>query len=163
VADLLDLAGSFNIATGNLVTDSAQLENLLVEGVRRFNAAAPREFELTGTTFDREPTDLEAAILVVEATLAFIDGESLKYSLNAVVVSNAAGRTDLTGIELGLAKRRKEIIDNYLTPLLNRLKGGAFGVFADIAGTELGETLPFAIGAPYSVVLLLPGWPGVVA
>lgn len=111
--------------------------NLLRAGVEAFNAEAPMTFTLTGTTLDRDATAVERRLIVLFAAWAWVRGRALDTSTQAIVHSNVAGRTDLSGIELGLAKRTKEWRDE-IDNLLQRLLEPA--IMGDVHAEEMGET-----------------------
>jgi len=140
--DLTELRPSLNIETGKMLT-SDELDELLTEGLLTFNAAIPRPFELgSDLTVDRDMTPREKRAYVLWCAVMFFDQKSTEWSLNAVKHRNAAGATDLTGVEFALAKRRKELMDQQLTPLMAELN--QVGVTTEVKVQELGESLDFA-------------------
>ena len=139
--DLGELEASLDLETGQQLT-SLDLQDLLINGVFPFNAAAGIPFELTGTTLDRDATALEKQLLIMFAVLVFLDREVIKYSQQAIVHSNVAGRTDLTGIEFALGKRRKELLER-MAPLLAQLTAST-GPASEVIVEEVGETLTYA-------------------
>jgi hypothetical protein len=64
----------------------------------------------------------------------------MKYSRQAIIHSNVAGRTDLSGIEFALGKRRKELLEQ-IAALLAQLNAGS--AVSEVFAEELGETLPY--------------------
>jgi hypothetical protein len=142
--DLTELRESLDIETGRLLHDTPdQLDVLLTEGLRPFNAQITRPFSLVSAlTIDRPMDEREERAYVLWCAVMFIDQESLKWSMNAVKHKNAAGSSDLTGVEFALAKRRKEIFEQQLGPLLKQL--GSTAVVSEVKAQELGETLQFA-------------------
>lgn len=153
VTDLGDLEPFLNVELGGGVTAASQpvgtLDriNLLKAGVLAFNAEAPWQFAFgVGTKLDREATETEKRLLVLYAAWAWVRGRALDTSTDAIVHSNVAGRTDLSGIELGLAKRTKEWrLD--IDALLPRLTEPA--IARDVVAEELGETKDFSLSNPY--------------
>lgn len=150
--DLGELEPYLNVELGGGVASSTQpvgtLDriNLLKAGVAAFNAEAPVQFELSyGTQLDRDATALEKRLIVLFAAWAWVRGRALDSSTQAIVHSNVAGRTDLSGIELGLAKRTKEWREEIdrLMPLLTQPV-----VDADTHAEELGETKDFTAVNP---------------
>lgn len=122
--------------------------NILKAGVAAFNAEAPQSFSLTGTTLDREATDVEKRLIVLFAAWAWVRGRALDMSTKAIVHSNVAGRTDLSGIELGLAKRAKEWRTD-IDALLPRLLEPA--IAEQVHAEEMGETKDLLITQPTSI------------
>jgi hypothetical protein len=122
--------------------------NLLKAGVAAFNAEAPTIFTLTGVTLDREATDLEKRLIVLFSAWAWVRGRALDTSTTAIVHSNVAGRTDLSGIELGLAKRTKEWRED-IDRLLPRLLEPA--IMSDVHAEELGESKDFVLNPSPSI------------
>ena len=151
--DLGDLEPFLNVELGGGVTAASQPVgtmdriNLLKAGVLAFNAETPWEFSYaSGTRLDREATQTEQRLLVLYAALAWVRGRALDTSNNAIVHSNVAGRTDLTGIELGLAKRTKEWRDE-INWLMTRLTEPS--IARDVHAEELGDTKDISTTRPY--------------
>jgi hypothetical protein len=151
--DLGELEPLLNVELGGGVTAASQpvgtLDriNLLKAGVAAFNAEAPLEFEFaSGTRLDREATAVEKRLIVLFSAWAWVRGRALDTSGDAIVHSNVAGRTDLTGIELGLAKRTKEWRDD-IDRLLSRLTEPA--IAKEVLAEELGETKDVLLTRPY--------------
>lgn len=136
--DLNALVSQLKIETGGTLTTSTLLD-LLVNGVGLYNADGPQSFAVTGTLLDRDATDLEKRAIVLFAAVGYLGQRAVAESENAIVHSNVAGRTDLGGVEWALSKRRKEILDDQLGPLMERLKSVA--VCGDVYAAEIGESL----------------------
>lgn len=139
--DLTSLRPLLDIETGSEL-DAIKLQALLIAGVHIFNAHAGQSFTLDGTAIDRDATSTEQRAIILFATLAYLDEQIIRASKNAVVVSDVAGKTDLSGVEFALSKRRKELFEQQITPLMKRITGRA--VIEDISVHELGETLELA-------------------
>jgi hypothetical protein len=140
--DLTELRALLDIETGKML-EPADRDEILVEGLTTFNANIPRPFEIVDEmTVDRDMTDREKRAYVLWCAVMFFDMESTRWSLRAVKHRNAAGSTDMTGVEFALAKRRKELFEQQLTPILQELRSEA--VVSETKVQELGETLEFA-------------------
>lgn len=146
--DLGELEPFLNVELGGGVEEASQpvgtLDriNLLRAGVAAFNAEAPTAFSYgLGTKLDRDANDVEKRLVVLFAAWAWVRGRALDSSANAIVHSNVAGRTDLSGLELGLAKRAKEWREE-INMLLDRLTSPA--VMGEVHAEELGETKDIA-------------------
>ena len=143
MTDLGELEPFLNVELGSGVTAASQplgtLDriNLLKAGVEAFNAEAPMYFTLTGVKLDRDATAIERRLIVLFSAWAWVRGRALDTSTQAIVHSNVAGRTDLSGIELGLSKRSKEWRAD-IDALLPRLLEPA--VMNDVHAEEMGET-----------------------
>jgi hypothetical protein len=143
MTDLGELEPFLNVELGGGIAADSQpvgtLDriNLLRAGVEAFNAEAPMIFTLTGVKLDRDAMSVERRLIVLFSAWAWVRGRALDMSTQAIVHSNVAGRTDITGIELGLAKRAKEWRDE-INALLPRLLEPA--IMGDIHAEELGET-----------------------
>ena len=154
MTDLGELEPLLNVELGGGVAGDSQpigtLDriNLLKAGVAAFNAEAPDPFTLTGVKLDRDANDIEKRLLVLFSAWAWMRGRALDTSTQAIVHSNVAGRTDLSGIELGLSKRTKEWRAD-IDGLLPRLTQPA--VMADVHAEELGETKDLAVTLPTSL------------
>lgn len=143
MTDLGELEPYLNVELGGGVAATSQpvgtLDriNLLKAGVEAFNAEAPMTFTLTGVKLDRDATAVERRLIVLFSAWAWVRGRALDMSTQAIVHSNVAGRTDLSGIELGLSKRAKEWrteIDGLLPRLLEP------AIMGDVHAEEMGET-----------------------
>lgn len=119
--------------------------NLLRRAVDAFNAETAQSFFLTGTTLDRDANAVEKRALVLFAVHIYVSGKAVDSSGSAIVHSNVAGRTDLSGVEFALAKRRKEIREQ-LDVVMARLIDA--GVSGEVVAQELGETLDLAVARP---------------
>lgn len=137
-SDLEDLSSQLDRETGKLLT-AADRTSLLKDAVPIYNGMASTAFTLSGTVLDRDATDLEKRALVLCGLLAYLEQKLIPASENAVQISNVAGKTDLSSVEWALAKRRKELFEQQLTPLLNRINDA--GVMGEVKAAELGETL----------------------
>lgn len=152
--DLGELEPLLNVELGGGVAADSQpvgtLDriNILKAGLAAFNAEAPFSFSLSGTRLDREATDVEKRLIVLFSAWAWVRGRALDTSTQAIVHSNVAGRTDLSGIELGLSKRTKEWrVD--IDKLLERLNQPA--IMEDVTAAELGETKDLVATTPISL------------
>lgn len=155
--DLGELEASLNVEVGGNVTDpqpigSLDLINLLLRAVDAFNGETAQAFSVTGTLLDREASPVEKRALVLFAVLIYLSGRAVDESGSAIVHSNVAGRTDLSGVEFALAKRRKEVREQ-LDVVLKRLTEA--GVAGEVLAEELGETRDLAVARPS---LMSPGW-----
>lgn len=144
---LLALIPNLDIEIGRGSFPEAELTTFLLAGVRKANARLPAQFGLTGTTLSRAPSAIEAELIVLFSVIAWLDGESVKQSSNAITLSNPAGRTDLRGVEFALAKRKKELLQDQIAALLKELEDG--GIIAEVAANELGETKELTGRLPY--------------
>lgn len=136
--DLESLSDALNFETGKALTASDRTE-LLKQSVPVFNAHASNGFTLSGTLLERDANEDEKRLLVLFGTLVYIDQKVIAASESAVRVSNVAGRTQLDGIEFALGKRRKEMWEQQITPLLRGINGDA--VADEVKAEEVGETL----------------------
>lgn len=151
--DLASLIEPLDHMTGAEVGSVDQMA-LLRSGVFMFNGHAPQPFEISnGTVLDRDATAEEQYLLVLCATYVYLTQESTKYSRQAVKHSNVAGRTDMTGIEFAVSKRKKELLEQELNPLLERLGGRA--VVGETFAAEIGESLD----AAQAIWPTSPNWP----
>lgn len=154
MTDLGELEPYLNVELGGGVAAASQpvgtLDriNLLKAGVAAFNAETANTFTLTGVELDRDANDIEKRLIVLFAAWAWVRGRALDSSTQAIVHSNVAGRTDLSGIELGLAKRAKEWREE-INLLLPRLTDPA--IMGAVHAEELGETLDLAVNPPSSL------------
>lgn len=152
--DLVDLQDALNIATGQTL-DEIQREALLMAGLVMFNADVTQPVTADGTVLDRTLSAGEQRLMVLCAVLAYMDGEILKASMNAIIHRNDAGRTDLSQIPLRMGAARKDLYDTQVKPLLDALAGATSSdVLSEAGAVELGETLAYA-KPPYTVVT----WP----
>lgn len=136
--DLSNLVDALNLETAKQLT-VPDLLDLLRAGVDMLNGHIGRGFEYTGTELDRDATAPERRAIVLCAVVVWLDQKTIEASEIAISHSNVAGKTSLDGIEFALAKRRKELFEQQLGPLLERLK--APGVISEVSAHELGETL----------------------
>lgn len=147
--DLGDLEKALGRELGDIFTAeemaSLDLIDLLERGVDALNGEGVQEFVLTGTTLDRTATMVEKRAIVLMAAEIYVRGKAVGSSGDAIVHSNVAGRTDLSGIEFAMAKRAKEIRER-LTPILERIQMG--GVVSEVTAQELGETLEVGLTRP---------------
>lgn len=135
--NLTSLRAALRLELGSQVDDEG-MDELLKAGVALYNAEAPRVFSLSGTALDRDATELEKRALVLFAVMVWLNGEIHKATLNTISVSNVAGRTDLTNVEWALNKRRTELRDLHLKPVMDRIISA--GVMAEVHVEELGAT-----------------------
>lgn len=143
--DLGELQGALDVETGSAL-GALDLIKLLKAGVEAFNGEACRAFAVTGTTLDREATAVEKRALVLFATVAYLNQQAVAASEVAVVHSNVAGRTDLSGVEFAISKRRNEVRIQ-LDRVLDRLT--STGIHGEVVAQELGETLDLAGTLPW--------------
>jgi hypothetical protein len=141
---LTELEPALDIETGKQLSPT-DLDDLLVHGLGLFNAEASRPFSVSSMVLDRDPTDVERRALVLFSLLGYLNQEIVKATLEAVVVSNVAGRTDMKSIEWALNKRRNELRD-----MIDRVMGRltSVGVFGEVVAAELGETKDMATTWP---------------
>jgi hypothetical protein len=78
--------------------DFLERMKFLLAAVPAFNGMVPRPFDLFGTQLDRFATPIEARALVVVAAWLHAKHIQMESAANAIVHSNVAGRTDLTGV-----------------------------------------------------------------
>ena len=142
--DLGTLERHLGYQTGLTLT-SYELQQLLIHAVPIFNTYAMVPVTVSGITLDRTLDDIEIQIMVLSAALLFLDQKIVEWSLNAVVHSNVAGRTDLTTIQEALRNQRDNIA-KALKNLADILANG--GIAAEIYVTELGELKPYATSPP---------------
>ena len=136
--DLIELRDSFVVETGGLVTDEDQIVDYLIAGLTLYNGTANQAFTATGTLLDRDATGKERYALLVCAKLAYLNGRIIYMAEQAIVASNAAGRTDLREIVKQLAKRRDELLEDLKDTLASIVGNEAY---SEISAEELGETL----------------------
>lgn len=156
-SDLHELMGAVVFESGSRLTDQDALR-FLAESVRTFNTRAPEAIVLSkapGATqafvLNRDIPAIEERILILLATLMWLDGASRDASFDAIKRSNAAGTTSLDGIEFALSKRAKDIRTVLDGPdgkpsmgLWSELDGA--GVLTGAGHSELGETLDITGG-----------------
>lgn len=135
--DLGELITALNIETGGQLTE-AQLVDLAKTAVDTFNANATNIFTREGTLLDRDASAIEKRAIVLWGAILYLDQLTIEWSLKAIVHSNVAGRTKLDGIEFALGKRRKELMEQQLTPLMQSLASD--GISSEVHAEELGET-----------------------
>ena len=154
--DLGELEVALNVEVGGSMSEqpigSLDLINLLQRAVDAFNGETAQAFSIIGTLLDREASPVEKRALVLFAVHIYLSGQAVDHSGSAIIHSNVAGRTDLSGVEFALAKRRKEIREQ-LDLVMTRLTTA--GVAGEVAAQELGETRDLATARPWS---LQPGW-----
>jgi len=154
--DLGELEVSLNVELGGSMSEepvgSLDMINLLQRAVDAFNGETAQAFSVTGTVLDREASPVEKRALVLFAVLIYLSGRAVDESGSAIVHSNVAGRTDLSGVEFAMAKRRKELREQ-LDVILSRLTTA--GVAGEVAAAELGETQDLAVSRSF---LLQPSW-----
>lgn len=95
-------------------TDNQYRDTKIPAGLKRYNLNNYNRITITGTgddaTFSPTPTDEEATKICLYTAIAILDGEIVKAGNNAVVVSNPAGRTDLTEVVRALKLQRDELM-----------------------------------------------------
>ena len=78
------------------------LFSALVDGVNELNTLHYQQFEISGTGASAaiipEPNNSEKKLWILASAIILVSGEKIRASANAFVISNAGGRTDLTGI-----------------------------------------------------------------
>lgn len=136
--DLIELRDSFVVETGGLITDEDAIVDYLIAGLLMFNSQATDTFTATGTVLDRDATAKEKYALQTCAILAWLNGRIIYMAEQAIVASNAAGRTDLREIVKQLAKRRAELLEGLKDTLAEIIGNEAY---SEISAHELGETL----------------------
>lgn len=143
--DLEELRDSFNIETFNEV-EAGDVILYLAAGVDIYNALAAQSFERELTLLDRDVTGSERRALVLCATKAYLRGRLFQASRNAIVESNAAGRTDLRSLAKELAARLKEL-DGELGKIIG--KNAINDIVEEVYVHELGETLRVIDGGTF--------------
>lgn len=140
--DILVLLPTLNAMTGfqASLTD-AKLVALLRAGMVKYNGDVPNGRVLAGTILDDTPTLDEQMYLCLCALHTFLLGRMIESSEQGISVSNVAGKTDLSGIELAFAKRRTEV-EKLMDKLLVGIR--TLAVASDVRQRELGETLDIA-------------------
>jgi len=154
MTDLGELEPYLNVELGGGVAADSQpvgtLDriNILKAGVAAFNAEASTVFTLTGVQLDRDATDLEKRLIVLFSTWAWARGRAIAMSSQAIVHSNVAGRTDLSGVEFALSKRTKEWREE-----ISRLLPGLLEpvVMSDVHAEEMGESKNFVLNPSPSI------------
>lgn len=135
--DLRDLRPGLHIDTGSELAEE-KLDDLLVHGVDLYNAEAPQVFTVTGRLLDRDANAAEKRAITLFSLLGYLNEQIMPATLNAVVISNVAGRTDLKNLEWSLNKRRDET-RKMIDLVLVRVRQAA--VVAEVTASELGLTL----------------------
>ena len=78
------------------------LFSALVDGVDELNAVYHQQFAVSGSgasaVISPEPDSTEKKIWLISSAIIIISGEKVRAAASAFVLSNAGGRTDLTGI-----------------------------------------------------------------
>jgi hypothetical protein len=96
-----------------LFTDNILRDTKIPAGIGRLNMEYPQRFVITGTGDDAiispEPAANEITLICLYTVLAILDGEISKNAQRALVITDPAGRTDMTGIVAGLREQRKNI------------------------------------------------------
>ena len=99
--------------TNYRLTDNVLRDTKIPIGVDLFNLKMDRQFEITGTSDAAvilpEPTPSEVTLLVLYSVRGILDGEIQKNAHLAVVITDPAGRSDLTKIAAELREQRKNI------------------------------------------------------
>jgi hypothetical protein len=145
--DIGELTTSLDVKVGGILEEPA-LQVLLIDAVGTFNAYAPQQVDLTGTTFSRDLSSRESYLLVMLAYATYLRSLHLQSTMTAVVHTNVAGRTDLTNIPKHVKELRAEASDEILAAIA-AISGQGSGVGIQVH--ELGATLR---GGPY-----FGGWP----
>lgn len=135
--DIGELTTSLDVKVGGVLEEPA-LQVLLIDAVGTFNAYAPQEVGIAGTTLDRELSSRESYLLVMLAYATYLRGLHLQTTMTAVVHTNVAGRTDLTNIPKNVKELRAEASDEIMAAI-KALSGSVSG--AGIQVHELGATL----------------------
>ena len=112
-----------------------EFKQLLVDGLNKYNDEAPQEFEENAGVLDRDADRNERRYLVLCAVYTYLTRRMIGTSEIAVSESNVNGKTDTTGIELALSKRRKEMLDADMKATLMRLTTNE--VASEVAQDEL--------------------------
>ena len=138
VIDLIDRVRSLvgDEDSGNYrYTDNQYRDTKIPEGLKRYNLNNYNRITITGTgddmTFSPTPEDEEATKICLYTAIAILDGEIVKAGNNAVVVSNPAGRTDLTGVVKALKSQRDALqqeLDKYKSEETTRQTADAIEV-----------------------------------
>jgi hypothetical protein len=148
--DVGDLTTSLDVEVGGTL-EEPELQVLLINAVGTFNAYAPQQVGLSGTTYDRELSAGESRLMVLLAYATYLRGLHLKSTITAVVHTNVAGRTDLTNIPKNVKELRALASDEILATI-GLIAGQGSG--AGIQVHELGATL----GLPRSIAGPWPYW-----
>jgi hypothetical protein len=146
--DIGDLTTSLDVEVGG-VLEEPELQVLLINAVGTFNAYAPQQIMLAGTTFDRELTAGERRLLVLLAYATYLRGLHLQTTMAGIVHTNVAGRTDLTNIPKNV-KELRALASEEILATIGALSGQMSG--AGVQVHELGATL----SGPGSTYF---GWP----
>lgn len=164
--DLGSLEPQLKVEIGETVSFLDRM-NLLRQSVPAFNGMVPRPFALSGTTLERDATPLEARTLVVISAWLHAKGKYAESADQAIVHSNAAGRTDLTGVTKAWENR----IADYEQQLGIGVSSGvrvqgigliarlsADGVDSETTAAELGETKDIVANRPLVPLSGLDAW-----
>ena len=78
------------------------LFSALVDGIDELNAIYHQQFLVSGSgasaTISPEPDSTEKKIWLMSSAIILVNGERVRTAASALVLSNAGGRTDLTGL-----------------------------------------------------------------
>ena len=116
VIDLIDKVRSFIGDEDSLnyrYTDNVLRDTKIPVGIDLFNLKMDRQFEITGTgdsaEISLEPTASEIPLICLYTVKGILDGEIQQNAHKAVVITDPAGRSDLTKISAELREQRDRI------------------------------------------------------
>lgn len=112
IARVRSIAGDED--SGNYrLTDNVLRDTKIPGGVRLFSLRMDRQFEITGSgdlsIISPEPTDAENTLICLFSVREILDGEIHQSAHKAVIITDPAGRSDLTKIVTELREQRKNI------------------------------------------------------
>lgn len=94
-------------------TDNVLRDTKIPIGIDLFNLKMDRQFEITGTDdnadISPEPTASETTLICLYTIRGILDGEITQNAHKAVVITDPAGRSDLTKIAAELREQRDRI------------------------------------------------------
>ena len=135
IANLRSLIGDED-STNYRYSDNVLRDTKIPAGTKRFNLLNFQRFLITGVSdakvFDPTPVAEEASRINLHTAISILNGEIQKAAHNSVVVTNPAGRTDLTKVVGALQTQR----DNLKIELKEYENGVTFGKIADDIDTD---------------------------
>jgi len=144
VKDLIDdvrsLVGDEN-SSAYRHSDTVYRDKKIPAGMRLFNSYFFQRYEILGSGdsayFSPDLTDKDKEMLLLCAAIATLRGEYAQAAVDAVAVSNPAGKTDLTKIPKAVGA----VVQNYLSEVKReRLRRAQKKVEKEIAGKALKST-----------------------
>jgi hypothetical protein len=95
------------------LTDNVLRDTKIPGGVRLFNLRMDKQFEITGTgessDISPEPTETENTLICLYSVREILDGEIHSAAHKAVIITDVAGRSDLTKIVAELREQKKDV------------------------------------------------------